>query len=97
MSGFSERVSPAQHNQVTSGTFVLVMMSDIVYDNVIQRRRAERRDDTAKRAKKGRLQINRPSVARTRSVDPITAARVEFALSTLAVSGKLKGSRSERA
>jgi len=51
---------------------------------------------SAKRVKKGRLQINRSSFARTTSVDPITAARVEFALSTLAASGKLKGSRSER-
>ncbi len=51
---------------------------------------------SAKRLKKARPQINRPSVARTKSVDLITAARVEFALSTLAASGKLKGSRSER-
>ncbi len=70
-------------------------MSDIVYDSVIQEERSTAMR-SAKRLKKARPQINRPSVARTKSVDLITAARVEFALSTLAASGKLKGSRSER-
>ena len=51
---------------------------------------------SAKRVKKARPQMNRPSIARTKSIDPITAARVEFALSTLAASGKLTGSRTER-
>ena len=51
---------------------------------------------SAKRVKKARLRINRPWFARTKSIDPITSARVAFALSTLAASGKLKGSRSER-
>jgi len=49
-----------------------------------------------KRAKKGRPRGHGTSFARTPSIDPITLARVEFALSTLAASGKLKGSRSER-
>ena len=50
-----------------------------------------------KRVNKARLQGHRRSLARTKSIDPITSARVEFALSTLAASGKLKGSRTERA
>src|SRR6516165_1821083 len=44
---------------------------------------------SAKRFKKARLRG-------TKSIDPITSARVKFALSTLAASGKLKGSRTER-
>ncbi len=51
---------------------------------------------SAKSVKKARQRLNRPSVARTKAIDPITSARLEFALSTLAASGKLKGSRSER-
>jgi hypothetical protein len=51
---------------------------------------------SAKKVKKARLRRHRPSFARTKSIDPITSARVEFALSTLAASGKLKGSRTER-
>ena len=51
---------------------------------------------STKRAKKARLRGHRVASARTKSVDPITSARVEFALSTLAASGKLKGSRTER-
>jgi hypothetical protein len=46
----------------------------------------------ARKARRGR----RVSVAASRSIDPITSARVEFALSTLAASGKLKGARTER-
>jgi hypothetical protein len=34
--------------------------------------------------------------ARNKSVDPITSARLDFALSTLAASGKLSGARTER-
>jgi len=51
---------------------------------------------SAKRVKKARLRGQRPSLGRTKLIDPITSARVEFALSTLAASGKLKGSRTER-
>lgn len=51
---------------------------------------------SAKRAKKARLRTHRSLSARTKSIDPITSARVAFALSTLAASGKLKGSRTER-
>ena len=50
----------------------------------------------AKKLKKARLRGERLTFARTKSIDPITSARVEFALSTLAASGKLKGSRTER-
>ena len=49
-----------------------------------------------KRARKARVRGHRASSARAKSFDPVTAARIEFALSTLAASGKLKGSRSER-
>ncbi len=49
-----------------------------------------------KGVKKARLQGRRHSLAQTKSSDPITSARVDFALSTLAASGKLEGSRSER-
>ena len=49
-----------------------------------------------KRLKKARLRGGRLTLARPQSIDPITSARVEFALSTLAASGKLKGSRTER-
>jgi hypothetical protein len=49
-----------------------------------------------KRAKKAHVRGHRPLFARTKSIDPITSARVEFALSTLAASGNLKGSRTER-
>ncbi len=45
---------------------------------------------------KARLQGQRRSLARTKSSDPITSARVDFALLRLAASGKLEGSRSER-
>jgi len=38
----------------------------------------------------------RVSFAPSRSIDRITSARIEFALSTLAASGKLKGARTER-
>jgi hypothetical protein len=51
---------------------------------------------SAKKVQKGRPREHRHSLARTKSVDPITSARVEFALSTLAASGKLKGSRTKR-
>jgi hypothetical protein len=46
-------------------------------------------------AKKLKTRLRRERL-RTKSIDPITSARVEFALSTLAASGKLKGSRTER-
>jgi hypothetical protein len=49
-----------------------------------------------KRARKALPQGHRTSSAAGRSTDPITSARIEFALSTLAASGKLKGSRTER-
>lgn len=49
-----------------------------------------------KGVKKARLQAHSRSLTRTKSIDPITSARVDFALSTLAASGKLEGSRSER-
>ena len=49
-----------------------------------------------KGVKKARLQAHSRSLTRTKSIDPITSARVNFALSTLAASGKLEGSRSER-
>ena len=48
------------------------------------------------RLRKTRPRGNKQSFARTKSIDPITSARVAFALSTLAASGKLKGSRTER-
>jgi hypothetical protein len=51
---------------------------------------------STKRAEKGRLRGRRMPVARGKSFDPITMARIEFALSTLATSGKLKGARTER-
>jgi hypothetical protein len=50
----------------------------------------------AKKLKKARVRGDRLTFSRTKSIDPITSARVEFALSTLAASGKLKGSRTER-
>ena len=49
-----------------------------------------------KRARKARRRGHRSSLARTKSLDPVASARIEFALSTLAASGKLKGSRTER-
>ena len=49
-----------------------------------------------KRASKAPLRGHRSSLARTKSLDPVTSARIEFALSTLAARGKLKGSRTER-
>jgi hypothetical protein len=49
-----------------------------------------------KRAKKARSPKHRVSLARTQRRDPITSARVEFALSTLAASGDLKGARTKR-
>jgi hypothetical protein len=51
---------------------------------------------SSKRARKARLRGHRASFASSRSIDPITSARVEFAFSALAASGKLKGARSER-
>jgi hypothetical protein len=68
-------------------------MSDMVHDNVIQRSAVM---TSAKRVEKARARGHRQSLARTKSIDPITSARVEFALSTLAASGKLEGSRTER-
>ena len=50
----------------------------------------------AKRARKVRLRRRRTSLAATKSPDPISSARIEFALSTLAASGKLKGARTAR-
>jgi hypothetical protein len=51
---------------------------------------------SVKRVKKARSRGHQPWLGRTKSIDPITSARVEFALATLAASGKLKGSRTER-
>ena len=51
---------------------------------------------SAKGLKKARLRGHSASGVRTKSIDPITSARIEFALSTLAASGKLNGSRTER-
>jgi len=51
---------------------------------------------SAKRIKRARPRGRRQLLARAKSIDPITSARIEFALSTLAASGKLKGSRTER-
>jgi hypothetical protein len=73
----------------------LALLSDILYDNVIQQKRSAGMT-SAKTVKKARLRGHRPSSARTKSIDPMTSARVEFALSTLAASGKLKGSRTKR-
>lgn len=39
--------------------------------------------------------LEKPLV-RSKSVDPITSARLDFALSALAASGKLRGARTER-
>ena len=65
-----------------------------VVNYVIQ---TERAMTSAKdRVTKARPRGQRRSFARAKSVDPITSARVEFALTTLAASGKLKGSRTER-
>jgi hypothetical protein len=50
---------------------------------------------STKRAKKARLPAHNVSPARIKR-DPITSARVAFALSTLAASGALKGARTER-
>ncbi len=51
---------------------------------------------TKQRLRKTRPRVNKQSFARTKTIDPIISARVAFALSTLAASGKLKGSRTER-
>ena len=51
---------------------------------------------STKRARKARLRGRRTSLARTKSFDPVTSARIEFALSTLAASGKLNGARTAR-
>ena len=52
---------------------------------------------SAKGLKKAQLRGHRASGVRTKSIDPITSAPgFEFVLSTLAASGKLKGSRTER-
>jgi hypothetical protein len=51
---------------------------------------------SAKRARKARRQERRASFAPRRSVDPLTSARIEFALSTLAARGQLEGARTER-
>ena len=48
------------------------------------------------RARKARRRGHRGSFPPTRSIDPVTSARIEFALSTLAASGKLEGSRAAR-
>jgi len=50
----------------------------------------------AKKIKRARPRGHRQLLTRAKSIDPITSARIEFALSTLAASGKLKGSRTER-
>jgi hypothetical protein len=50
----------------------------------------------AKRARKIRVRQHRTSLAGTKSFDPLISARIEFALSTLAASGKLKGARTAR-
>jgi hypothetical protein len=49
-----------------------------------------------KRARKVRRRGHRTLLARTKSFDPVTSARIEFALSTMAASGKLKGARTAR-
>ena len=51
---------------------------------------------STKREEKARPRGHRPALAQTKSMDSITSARVEFALSALAASGKLKGSRTKR-
>ena len=51
---------------------------------------------STKRARKARRRGHRGSFAPARSIDPVMSARIEFALSTLAASGKLKGVRTER-
>jgi hypothetical protein len=51
---------------------------------------------STKRGRKARLRGRRISLARAKSLDPVTSARIEFALSTLAASGKLKGARTAR-
>jgi hypothetical protein len=51
---------------------------------------------STKRPWKGRLRKHRAWSAWSKSVDPVTSARIEFALSTLAASGKLKGARTAR-
>jgi hypothetical protein len=51
---------------------------------------------STKRARRAQLRGHKTSLARTKSSDPVTSARIEFAFSTLAASGKLKGSRTER-
>ena len=51
---------------------------------------------STKRARKPRLRGHWASVPPSRSIDPVTTARIEFALATLAASGKLKGSRTKR-
>ncbi len=50
----------------------------------------------AKAARKERPRRHRASSGRAKSFDPLTSARIEFALSTLAASGQLKGRRTER-
>jgi len=49
-----------------------------------------------KAAKKATVGRDRASNVRTRTADPITSARLEFALSTLAATGTLKGARTKR-
>ncbi|MGA8613440.1 MAG: hypothetical protein WB760_17400 [Xanthobacteraceae bacterium] len=51
---------------------------------------------STKTAKKARRPKPRVALARTRRSDPITSARVQFALSTLAARGDLKGARTKR-
>jgi hypothetical protein len=51
---------------------------------------------STKQAKKARQRGHRASSAPRRSIDPVTSARIDFALSTLAASGKLKGARTAR-
>jgi hypothetical protein len=50
----------------------------------------------AKRFKKARPRGHRASLARAKSTDPITSARIAFALSALLAKGKLTGARTER-
>ena len=51
---------------------------------------------TKSRWKRAARERQRPLGPRNKPIDPILSARLNFALSTLADSGKLKGVRSER-
>ena len=50
----------------------------------------------AKQPAKARRRGPRPSRGPTKPIDPITSARIEFALSTLVAKGQLTGARTER-